>query len=96
MRAGKRPKFPQQIKTIQERIDIMSYKLEPICQGKMKDTTIKCYEKPSNTSKVNGILKKGVHEPIRIYAKVQSEGGCWCLVNAKTEQWIPAEFVQGI
>jgi len=74
----------------------MNYKLEPICQGMMKDTAINCYEKPSNSSKINGTLKKGIHEPIRIYAKVKSEGNYWCLINAKTEQWIPDDFIQVI
>jgi peptidoglycan L-alanyl-D-glutamate endopeptidase CwlK len=92
LRAGKMPKFPSIDK---EGVDIMSYKLAPIAKGMLKGaTSLTCCSKPSNNAKTPSVLKKGINEPINIYAKVKAEGIEWYLVNPTTEQWVAAHYIQ--
>lgn len=94
LRAGKLPKFPA-IPNQEGDFDIMDYKLQPICQGMLLNTgTLTCYTKPSKNNKTTNVLRKGIHEPIKIYAKVYSEGIYWYLVNAVNEQWVEADYVK--
>lgn len=91
LRAGKRPKFPVE----KEEFDIMAIKLQPVCKGLLHNTgTLTCCSKPSNNSKTEHILRKGLNEPINIYAKTYAEGIYWYLVNAENEQWVAAHYVK--
>lgn len=94
LRAGKLPKFPK-IPIEQEGFKLMDYKLQPICQGMLLNTgSLTCYTKPSKNNKTTNVLRKGIHEPIKIYAKVYNEGIYWYLVNAVNEQWVEAAYVK--
>lgn len=78
-----------------EVFNIMKYDLKPIAMGMLINTsTLECCSKPSNTARTGIFLRKGIHEPINIYAIVQNEGINWYLVNAKNEQWVAAHYVQ--
>jgi peptidoglycan L-alanyl-D-glutamate endopeptidase CwlK len=91
LRAGKRPKFPEE----SEMINIMAYDLQPIAKGILKNTTtLECCSKPSNSSRTGIKLKKGINEPISLYAKCKNEGIEWYLVNNVNEQWVAAHYVQ--
>lgn len=93
LRSGKRPKFPEKKKEF----NIMAVKLQPLCKGELLScVTLDCCEKPSNNAKRNGKLRKGINEPISIYAKTFSEGIDWYLVNSKTEQWVAAHYIKRI
>lgn len=99
IRAGKLPKFPPIPDTMPQiqigGFDIMNYPLQPIAKGMLKDTTtLTCCSKPSNSAKTPSVLRKGLNEPINIYAMCKNEGILWYLVNAKTEQWVAARYVQ--
>jgi hypothetical protein len=74
--------------------DIMDYKLQPIAKGMLLNTTsLTCCSKPSNSYKTTSVLKKGINEPINIYAKVHNEDRDWYLVNPTNEQWVAAGYV---
>lgn len=91
LRAGKRPKFPEE----SEGINIMEYDLQPVAKGMLKNTTtLECCSKPSNSARTGVKIRKGVHEPINIYAKCRNEGIEWYLVNKVNEQWAAAHYVQ--
>lgn len=91
LRAGKRPKFPEE----SEGIKIMAYVLQPIAKGMLKNTTtLECCSKPSNSARTGHFIRKGQNEPINIYAKCKNEGIEWYLVNPTTEQWVAAHYVQ--
>lgn len=101
IRAGKLPKFPPipdiiPQKQIQiEGLNIMDYALQPIIKGMLKDTTtLICCSKPSNNAKTSSVLRKGINEPVNIYAKVKAEDIDWYLINVKIEQWVVARYVQ--
>jgi hypothetical protein len=85
LRAGKMPNFPPiQIRVIPFR-----------AKGRLKNTTsLECCSKPSNNARTGHVLKKGIHEPITIYAKCTNEGREWYLVNQLNEQWVAASYVQ--
>lgn len=81
-------------------IDIMSYNLKPICQGRLKGTGgLECCSQPSNSARTGVILKK-IHEPFNIYTKVynEEEGNYWYLVNKNLNciQWVAAGYVEFI
>jgi N-acetylmuramoyl-L-alanine amidase CwlA len=59
-------------------------------------TTLACKAKPSNSAITNGMLRKGVHEPITIYGETINENIKWYLVSNSTayQQWIAAHYVQ--
>lgn len=81
-------------------IDIMSYNLKPICQGRLKGTGgLECCSQPSNSARTGVILKK-IHEPFNIYTKVynEEEGNYWYLVNKNPNciQWVAAGYVEFI
>jgi flagellum-specific peptidoglycan hydrolase FlgJ len=65
-------------------------------KGTLISSTLSCKNKPSNNAKTNGILRKGVHDQITIYAECQSEGIKWYLVNKVNPQWVAAHYVQVI
>lgn len=91
LRAGKLPKFPEE----KEEFDIMAIKLQAVCKGLLHNTgTLTCCSKPSNNNKTTSVLRKGLHEPINIYAKTYSEGIYWYLVNVENEQWVAAHYVK--
>lgn len=91
LRAGKRPEFPAE----SEGINIMAYDLQPIAKGMLKNTsTLDCCSKPSNSSRTGIKLRRGIDEPINIYAKCKSEGIEWYLVNILKEYWVAAHYVQ--
>lgn len=91
LRAGKMPKFPDE----SEEMDIMTYDLQPIAKGILKNTsTLDCCSKPSNSARTGIKLKKGIDEPFNIYAKCRSEGIEWYLVNIIYEYWVAAHYVQ--
>lgn len=93
IRAGKLPKFPPI--PGKEELSIMSYKLAPIAKGVLKGTSsLTCCSKPSNNARTQSVLKKGIHEPISIYAKCSAEGIEWYLVNPVNEQWVAAHYIQ--
>lgn len=72
-----------------------NYFIEPQ-KGMLIANTLSCKVVPSNNAKTNGILRKGVHDPISIYAECQNEEIKWYLVNNKTPQWVAAHYVQVI
>lgn len=73
---------------------LMDYKLQPIAKGMLSNTsTLTCCSKPSNDYKTASVLKKGINEPINIYAKVHNEDRDWYLVNPINEQWVAAGYV---
>ncbi len=91
LRAGKRPKFPEE----SEMINIMTYDLQPIAKGMLKNTaTLDLCSKPSNSAKTGNKLRKGINEPFSIYAKCKNEDIEWYLVNKANEQWVAAHYVQ--
>lgn len=91
LRAGKRPKFPEE----GGGVDIMAYDLQPISRGILKNTTtLDCCRKPSNSARTGVKLRKDTDEPFNIYAKCRSEGIEWYLVNNVNEQWVAAHYVQ--
>jgi hypothetical protein len=78
-----------------EGFNIMDYDLQPIAKGMLKNTTsLDCCSKPSNAARTGSKLKKGINEPINIYAKCKSESIEWYLVNKVNEQWVAAHYVQ--
>lgn len=71
------------------------YNLQPVAKGMLKNTlALECYSKPSNSSKTPSFLKKGKHEPVKIYAKVKNEDIDWYLVNCINEQWVHASNIE--
>jgi peptidoglycan L-alanyl-D-glutamate endopeptidase CwlK len=99
LRSGMLPKFPP-IPTAPQPINnqemfIMNYNLVPIAKGMLiNTTTLTCCSKPSNNFQTPSVLKKGINEPINIFAMVFNENRYWYLVNPKTEQWVAAGYVQ--
>lgn len=90
LRSGKRPIFPEE----KEEFNIMTYDLQPIANGKLKNTTsLNCCNKPSNNART-GLKLYPKHEPFNIYAKCKSEGIEWYLVNKENVQWVAAHYVQ--
>lgn len=76
-------------------LSLMSYDLQPIAKGMLKNTTtLECCSKPSNNARTGTKLKKKIHEPINIFAKCKNEGIEWYLVNKINEQWVAAHYVE--
>jgi N-acetylmuramoyl-L-alanine amidase len=63
-------------------------------KGALIASTLSCKAEPSNNAKTNGTLRKGVHDPLTIYAECQSEGIKWYLVNKVIDQWVAAHYIQ--
>jgi hypothetical protein len=59
-------------------------------------STLACKDKPSNSANTNGMLRKGIHDPITIYGETINENIKWYLINnnPKTPQWVAAHYVQ--
>lgn len=91
LRAGKRPKFPEE----SEGIFIMKYDLQPIAKGVLKNTTtLDCCSRPSNSARTGIKLRKSRDNPFNIFAKCRNEGIEWYLVNSINELWVAAHYVQ--
>jgi flagellum-specific peptidoglycan hydrolase FlgJ len=95
------PKYAKKLISIIEASNLQQYDIQAAInnfetpkKGMLISSTLSCKEVPSNNAKTNGILRKGVHEPLTIYAECQNEGIRWYLVNKNTAQWIAAHYVQ--
>lgn len=74
--------------------ELMKYPLKPIAKGLLINTTsLECCSKPSNSARTGHYLKVE-NGPFNIFARCTNEGIDWYLVNAITEQWVAAHYVQ--